>query len=470
MKFLDHYKRLFIITLLSGVIMSPLLTSCGSSGEDIGIGGTGITQGKITGFGSIFVNGVEFDTNRSQFEVDGNTALNEGALKIGMVVRVTGKTDSDGLSGTADLVEYDDKLQGPVANVDTSVAGQITLTIFNKAIVVDDTSTKFDSTTFATIAMNDIVEISGFDTTTGINATYVRKTGEFPVDDEVELKGTITELKSASFKLDGITIKFGAQTEIEVPNGLSDGLFVEVEGVILPSLTEIEAMEIEAEDEDFGEGKEVSLQGVITEFTSISNFIIGSQQGSQQVNANGASVSPVTATLAVGVNVEVEGDIVNGVLIAEEVELREGEVEIKSKVFNVDLNNKQIEFEFQASNGTILVTTDNQTEFEDETGSLGTFSLSQIMPGNFIKIEGIDTGSQIIANQVKRLNPTGEDEEVQGSVENFIDIGSVSSITLFGVIFNVNNVTNPGFGIGDIVEIKDEAPIFGTIDEIELEN
>ncbi len=201
-------------------------------------------------------------------------------------------------------------------------------------------------------------------------------------------------------------------------------------------------------------------------FISDSNFMINGQP----VNASGAELSPANIELANGLNVEVDGEISSGVLIADEVELREGEVEIKAFVFDKDLSTNQIEFTFLAGIGSIFVTTDNQTEFEDETGSSDPFTLNEIVTNDFIKIEGIDTGSQIIASQVKRLDSSGEDIEVQGVVESYIEAGSVTSITLFGVNFSVDNVTNPGFNIGAIVEIKDEGPIFGTIDEIVLED
>ena len=38
-----------------------------------GIGGTGVSQGPITGFGSIFVNGVEIDTSSATILRDGAT-------------------------------------------------------------------------------------------------------------------------------------------------------------------------------------------------------------------------------------------------------------------------------------------------------------------------------------------------------------------------------------------------------------
>ncbi|MCP4487209.1 MAG: hypothetical protein GY820_07815 [Gammaproteobacteria bacterium] len=316
---LNQLKRYIVISILGGLLISPLLSSCGSDINTAGIGGTGITQGEITAFGSVFVNGVEFDTDSTTFDVDGQVNFDQSNLRVGMVVTIVGNTDSNGVTGTADSVAYDDKLQGPVAAIDDISSNQKTLTIFNKKILIENGSTEFEDTTFADIVDNDIVEISGFDTTTGITASYLKRTGRYPGDIEVELRGTITSLTTSSFLLDGISVSYDSNTDIELPGGnLSEGLYVEVEGE-LDSISSIFAEEIEFEDDEFDEGLELSLQGVISQYYNLSNFNIDGQQ----INASGASISPSSTTLTAGTNVEVQGDIVNGILIAEQVEVRD---------------------------------------------------------------------------------------------------------------------------------------------------
>lgn len=472
MNFFAKHKRIFIISLLGSAMLSPLLSSCGGGTTVAGIGGTGITQGEITAFGSIFVNGIEFDTNTSQFEVDGNINTDQANLSIGMVVTVRGDVDSNGITGTAVSVKYDDEIQGPVAMITAAVNGQRTLTVFNKTVIIDDTSTKFDNTSFASIAVNDIIEISGFDTSaTDIDATFVKKTGVYPTDTAIELKGTISGLSVTSFTLAGITINYDINTEIDVPGGsLSDGLFVEVGGD-LQTLTTVLAKEIELEDDSFDDGDEVSLQGVISLFNGLADFTVAGQ--AVDANANPAILFPANATLADGVNVEVEGKIVNGVLIADEVELREGSAGIKAFVTQIDLVNSRIEFQFPPTTGSIFVTTNLQTQFEDGAMGVTNFSLSQLMPGEFVKIVGFENGSEIIASRVKRLNPTGENTEIQGSVGSFT---ANSSITILGLNFSIDGSENyepitlpTTIKMGDIVELEDTDPANGVIDKIELE-
>ena len=89
------------------------LASCGGGGS-AGIGGTGITSGgTITGFGSIFVNGVKYDTSGSTITIDDNI-VDESALKLGMFVLVRGTLDTNNTTGTANSVSINIELKGPV--------------------------------------------------------------------------------------------------------------------------------------------------------------------------------------------------------------------------------------------------------------------------------------------------------------------------------------------------------------------
>jgi len=315
-------------------ICGSMLVACGGSGESsdqvAGIGGTGIVSGKITGFGSIYVNGRKFETDDSLFDVDGENLVGQAGqdkLAVGMVVRLRVETEDGAFTNTALEVVYDDEIEGPVSAVGPVIGTTKTITVFGKEITIDATNTVFEDTSFAGIEVDDVVEVSGFRVSpTEINATYVEETEE-DVDyffTEVELRGTITDYDAgmppgipATFKIDGVTITTDVDTEIEVPNGmLVDDLYVEVEGVIQDPTTVL-AEEVEYEDEDFGDDiDEISLEGVISNYVSDANFEINGQL----VDASGAQRSPPGLTLMDGLNVEVEGPIIGGVLIADEVE------------------------------------------------------------------------------------------------------------------------------------------------------
>ena len=88
-----------------------------------GIDGTGImSAGVVSAFGSIVVNGREFDTSEAAIVINeeevgvGDDAVREN-LEIGMVVTVEGRISRDGVTATADRVVYSDSVIGPVESV-----------------------------------------------------------------------------------------------------------------------------------------------------------------------------------------------------------------------------------------------------------------------------------------------------------------------------------------------------------------
>ncbi len=86
-------QRLRYLSLMTVFIAG--LTACGGGTQVAGggIGGTGISQGSITAFGSVWVNGVEFDTSNASILRNGSS-VTQSDLAIGMVVTVDGSVNS----------------------------------------------------------------------------------------------------------------------------------------------------------------------------------------------------------------------------------------------------------------------------------------------------------------------------------------------------------------------------------------
>ena len=280
-----------------------------------------------------------------------------------------------------------------------------------------------------------------------------------------------------------------------MPGGLADGITVEVEGVIEADLS-ISAAKIEFEDEDFsGEIDEASLQGIISSYVSDSDFKIGDVA----INAGGAGVqfSPSGLVLVEGLEVEVEGGFVGGVLVADEVELREGNSKVEALVQPGSVNTTTGSFQvyYQNLGGTITVKTDNQTLFKDEisVGALPKLTLGDLGDNNFVRVEGQEIGGELVASIVKRIDDPGDgfrEFELEGAVDDFLDL---QWITILGIQFETDNDieteyedglgnplaatvffnqlnTRPNNGIGTLVEIKDDEATYGTADEVEFDD
>jgi len=490
------------------LVSIAMLSACGGGGSSdttAGIGGTGIAVGKITDFGSIYVNGGIFNTNQSQFIVDGDSSANQDDLSIGMVVLLRVETNNGVFTDKALDVVYDDEVEGPITNVtpDPMDATLLTVTVFGQTITINDTNTLFEDSSatpdpnygFDKIAVNEVIEVSGFRVSpTEITATYVEKTDDLnPGFSEVELRGIISQFSgmNQNFMLDSVLITFDNMTDIEVSGVLDNGLFVEVEGIYFdnPSVL-VHAEEIEEEEEGFGDDvDDVSLQGIISDFMGgPKTFKIDGQA----IDFSGAQIEPSGATLENGLEVEVEGDIVGGVLIAEEVEVREGEAKLKAFVSSVNLISNSFEVSYPGL-GAVTIKVDAQTTFEDEKGPspLQDLELSDLTPVvDFVKIEGKEmVNDEVVAGIVKRIDD--DDYKLQGVVDGFIPIGSLASITVLGIIYPVDTtpITGTEFegflnaadfftaldaeiiaGNDPEVEIEDDIPADGIADKVELED
>ncbi len=398
MSTLLHYlfklKRALSITMLSLTVMS-----CGGGGSTIvtgGISGTGIVFGVLTGFGSIYVNGVRYDIDDANFEVDGVTyagMAGQDNLSIGMVVRLQATNNGDG-TGVATQVFYDDAIEGPISGIvaDPINSARKTITVLGQDIIIDDTSTSFAGGSvfdFANIAVDDVVEVSGFvDQNAVINATRVEYKGAFTGSTEIEIRGTVENLVTDQFNLNGLTVFFTNAELEDLDNGLGNGVFVEVKGIYMGG-NSIDAEKIEGEDDDIAfiedSSGELSLQGIITDFTSTSSFSVNQIP----VQLDTSDIPPaLLAQLALGLEIEVEGEIQNGVLVADEIELRDGELEYQAIIKGKYPATNEIGLGLPDTVGEIRMTVDNSSQLEDETNSLPLI-FDQLGVGEEVKVQAL---------------------------------------------------------------------------------
>ena len=220
----------FLLTLL----LALLLISCsggGASSNSGGIGGSGMTsQGSVSGFGSIIVNGTEFDTTNARVIVEGQEIgigdiVAEDNLEVGMVVTVYG-TDSN--NPVAERVTYNDNVEGPVESITPVNATRKDIVVLGQTVIVN-VVTEFKGTTFDTLAVDDVVEVSGYyDDNYDIIATYVEVTSS----STHEITGRVTGIFSpgVQFFVNGLLVVNSSETVaindyVEVKGSYSLGIF-----------------------------------------------------------------------------------------------------------------------------------------------------------------------------------------------------------------------------------------------------
>ncbi len=311
-----------------------------SAGGIAGIGGTGISVGPVTGFGSVIVNGVEYDTSLAEFRVeDSATGIDQSDLAVGMVVTVT-HDDSD----IAKSISYKDNAEGPVSNLAASTFDVLGVSVTVDALTVYDGLGDVNTDGAVDIndlANDDIVEVSGH--ITGVNAveaTRVEKKGACPlgVGEEIEVKATISTIIDANnFTLGTLTVTYANGV---APSGLVAGDYVEVKSDACPASGVLTATEISLEDEgpdlsDLDEGEdEMEIKGVVVDAGGSAPNCTFSVNG-QAVRTDSGTViesNQSCASLVDGTTVEVQGQLVAGVLVANEISNEDSDETVDSEL------------------------------------------------------------------------------------------------------------------------------------------
>ena len=372
-----HFRRL-LIALFSVF----LLISCGSGGGGMtaggGIGGTGIiSQGAVSAFGSIFVNGTEFDTSNAEIFVNGEK-IGDGDesvldnLDIGRVVTVEGRINSDE-SAVADRVVYSTNVNGPVESVSGTdpITNEKEIVVLGQTVVVNFiTKFKPDTFGFDTIAEDDVIEVSGYRDFDGkIRATFIEDITDTNIF-EFEVTGFVKYLNpnSQKFKINDLTVDYSLIKPGDLPVDFMNELFVEVEGELDDISGEMIATEIEPGDELDGEdGDEFEIMGFATEIISDLD-IIKFKVGNQEVHVDPDSavfVDGFPDDIVTGQKLEAEGSLEGGILFAWEIEFwKPDQIEVEGIVDEVVFNSGFPEFTFEEREDQ-LFQTNNETEFED---------------------------------------------------------------------------------------------------------
>lgn len=296
-----------------------LFSAC-SGGE----GGTGATpdvsQGQITGFGSIFVNNVEFDTSSADIFMDG-IGGDDTELRLGMVVTVKGTINADGRTGTANSVSVEEVIRGGVQTNN----GINTLTILDQTIEIS-ANTRFDGVANITELTpgESSVEISGYVKGSGvISALRIELLNAGQT--QSKLFGSIDDLdiERDTFKVGDTLIVDYEEADISgfSDNTLRNNAFVKIHGNYNASSNTLIAISVENALVSDIDVEDIEIEGIVTRIISSTNFIIGGTE--VQVNANTVYEGGTADDISAGVPLEVEGALVNGILIAEEIEFEE---------------------------------------------------------------------------------------------------------------------------------------------------
>ncbi|MEN8177865.1 MAG: DUF5666 domain-containing protein [Pseudomonadota bacterium] len=489
-------KHKQLINAMTIILATSGLVACGGGGDSTTDTATAskTTVGTITGFGSVYVNGVKFETDSASYEVDDDANTGQSDLAVGMKVKVKGTINDDGVTGTADSIYYDDDVEGPIDNFQLHADGvTATFTVLGMDVLAEDKVTVFDdegdsdSLSFATLDNGINVEVSGYFDGVQIVATRIEKQDND--DQEFEIKGTVFSYENSEIVL---TLQNDVQSPAypvadSVNTDITVGQFVEAK--LSDTGSGLEVIEIELDDDDLLDDNEdeVELYGILS-----GNDNDGFMVNEVPLDLSGSpeyEPDSLEGNLVEGMQVEVEGSMVDGILIVDEIEAEaESEIEIEARVTQVVELGTDGRYTITLDmNGTdtLPVISDNNTLLEDDsdfdTDGDGSFTLLELSDTDFVEVEAYQSGTDLIATKIKRKDASDETtlEAPFDSYEPNASITLSAGINITYMLdtsteYQVDDVTSDhdSFFIevttGDLVKIKDKY-IDGTADQVEFD-
>lgn len=392
-------------TIVAGALLAALLAAgCGGGGGGnssggIDRGGVTIAVGPVTGFGSIFVNGVEYSTSGASVSIDDQPGT-ESELRVGQIVRVEGTVDANGTTGKATKIAFDDQLEGPIASIDV---GANRMLILGQTVQVGP-STSFDEgitpASLEGLTVGQRVEISGTVASTGvINASRVELKASAAT---VEVKGKVASLDTANkrFAIGLQQVDYSSASLSGFGGGQpAAGDAVEVKGTVNGSNVLVAA----SVDKDSGGASGAAndkgdFEGLVTRFVSATDFDVAGQRVT--TTASTSYSNGTAASLAIDVKVRAEGTFDGtGRLVASKIDFRkDANIEIDARVDSVNV----------AGNSLVVlgatIRTNALTRFEDKSAAqVQRFGLANLNPGDYVSIHAYDSGG-LVATQLERNN------------------------------------------------------------------
>jgi hypothetical protein len=427
------------------------LTSCGPGPQaGGGIGGTGSTasvvSGPITGFGSVFVSGYEYDTGSTSMTVDGKSG-SQTDLKKGMIVLVNATLTHNYETGdppqrTANTLVYEDTVEGVIQSVAPDGSSIVVLgqtVLITTATIID--ATVPGQNILSLIPGRDLVEVSGFVTGDGtiVGRLVDLKTGS----PDYEVKGFIKHHDAArmTFEIGSLTVDYHSADLSDMPNQSNNawnGLLVDVRGGqvspggpgpygVRMTATKVKPVALGTDDSENAE-----VEGFVTQVLAQGDFFVGNIH--VQTSANTTFEGGTINDIVVGAYLEVKGSLVGGNITATKVEF-EGEIELQANVDTVSPTDNTL---------TLIGLTGLSIQFDSKTSLHGQGDprrLDDLRSGDHLQIHGrLRGGSTVLATEVERSDPNS-DVQVQGLVSSAAD----PILVLLGASIDTSSIPESGF-------------------------
>lgn len=399
---------------LTALLCGTLLSSCVDSTVQLvegGMSGTGITSGQITGFGSIYVNGIHYDVDQATFYRDGEIVSGQDAFKVGEFVTVTGNANDT--TGVATQVSFSSLLRGEISSINQDDGS---LVVMGQTIYTDDFTIVHGVNTISELQIGNVVEISGIQKSAGeVTATSVTLQQTTYVDDGslLKLAGRISELSISqhSFRLGSLLIDFApAQLEgLLSAEQFRNGMYVEVEALQSVQDNRLQAYKIRARlhQSAYAPDTRLAIEGVISQLNSSTQFVVDRQlvQSSEQTRFINTDSTQLRAQQIINVSgfVDAQGTLQADTISVRRHSIKQQGIRLTGGITAISQQLRQITVQGKT------LTIDNRSMLLGERTTHGKhhspIRFSQLNIGDYVEVDAVQLADQTF--KVLRLDKGG---------------------------------------------------------------
>jgi len=482
------------MALIAAIVLA--VSACGGGTGGTGSGGGGGTSVVSTGVmakGSVILNGVRFEDTTANIFID-DKPKTVADLQSGMVVKVLGTVNDDGINGTAQRVKALIEVRGTPTSVSPAANPQ-SLVLLGQTVFVDDQTAYSNlQSGFASINTSTLIEVHGLrDATNRIRATRIEASAAQMGDNTVdEIRGVVSGGAAGS---NPTTFNLGSQAVsvtggvVIAPAGASyqNGSVVEVHCTVRPcapgGVFQASRIVVEdAEDSAFrpSSGQRFEAEGLISGFTAHpGNFSVA---GTPVTTTSSTRFQGgISTDLANNIKVEAEGSWNGSRLVASKIEFKRSVVRLQGVVTVSNANSFTLPIRAPAAARNVTV----------EVASFTQGTVPGIGP-NCVQVRGqrkVGGSLVVVAGEVDNGCSQGGDHVLQALVEakaepnltllgfsvnvtgaqfrNLID-ANISQAAFFSLV----SVTNPGppSVAGTLVRVRFDSNNLSVVQEVELED
>lgn len=305
-------KRWMTAALLA--LGTTTLIACGpgggsgnGGGRTAGIEGTGVTSG----FGSVYVGGIEFATDDAVILFNGNR-VDEQALRVGDVMRIGGVIDTqDESRGRAQRIAFDTNLKGPIERIDRQSDARGALRVLGQQVRYDASTHFVEGTDPAALEPGDLVAISGFGDGNGaLRATLIENDDSYEPGATLTVEGRVADLGSNQFDIGDLSVHYDGAS-IADGNAIAAGDAVRVTGQRIAAEAPLTAQRIERIQRRIGaDGERVFVDGLVSDIDGDRFTVAGQRIDASNAERTGAVEAPLDGDTTVTIDGVRRGNLI----------------------------------------------------------------------------------------------------------------------------------------------------------------